>query len=389
MRIKTAKQDLEAALQVVNSGLGSGGADDVQTHFVFRVVQNDKGEWKSQVLTYNNRLCAGSFFVSQIDRSDTDPVGFTIEGYRLKELLKPLPDAVITLDFNGTTTTYEGPNGDRSMNVQFQSLDPKKYPYWDDSVATTKLVATVPAPALRKAFNWARLFVLEEAGRRPDLSVFECRNGTIYSTNTKTVALVKVPGLDTSTLRVHGADASKILSFLDSVGDEDVDILESDSALYFRRKDGAVFGESRFTVRFPDNLKMGQIDVDPIWWDLPVADLKNSLQIMNAVITKDDIRLRIKDGPGDAVTMEMLLASGTGNVSQVLPKKSSGMEAGAPAIPVKGFQIDRSELKLLLSVHEGETIRMGVHPRGKGGFVRFTASSDGVDCQVILAWLRE
>lgn len=388
MKIQVAKQDLEDALQVVYASLGSGNSSDISNHILFRARQDeDSKEWGAEILTYTGRLCASAPFVAKIEAGDT-AASFTIEGSRLKRLLKYVPDAALEFDFDGSNTSYQGPGGPDGT-LKYRSLDPKKYPYWDDTLAAARFITKVSASSLRRAVNWARLFVLDDETRRPDLSVFESRKGVIHATNTKTVALVTVPGMENSNLRVHGSDASKILSFLDTMGDDEVEILESDLALYLRRGDGAVLGETRFNVKFPDNMNMGQIQTDPRKWSIPVASLKTAMGMLGTVADDNDNRLRFRPGVGASVVLEMVLASGDDNAKQVVPLADSSEEEDAADLPTNGFMLDRNELKRLLSVHEGENLTLGIHQRGKSGFVRFTYDVGGVGSQIIFAWLRE
>lgn len=270
----------------------------------------------------------------------------------------------------------------------FQSLDPKKYPYWDQTLTSAKLVATVPASGLRRAFSWARLFVSEEESRRPDLCVFESKKGTIFATNQRGAALVTVPSMEKSTLRVHGKEAAALIGFLDTIADGDVEVLECDRALYLRRSDGAVFGEYRHNVTFPDNLKMGQITSDPQWWEVPVQDLDQSIQFLKSGADDKDNRLRFKEGPNGSVTLEMARVFGDTHAVQSVPCES-GSEEEAPPLQKGGFLLDHIELKKVLAINEDETLRFGVHQRKRSGFVRFSFSNDGIGCQVIIAWLGE
>ncbi|MHC4780865.1 MAG: hypothetical protein ACYTFG_20025, partial [Planctomycetota bacterium] len=364
MKFQVAKCDLEAALQVVSSSLGSGSSDDISSHLLFRARKNDKGEWKGEVLTYTDRLCAGAPIIAKIEVEAGGPTAFTIEGSRLKDLLKTLPDAALTFDFDGSDTNYDGHGG--PIEKAFESLDPDDYPYWDDGLEEAQAVATVPASAFRRAVGLARPFVLLDAEtRRPDLCVFESREGVIHASNMKTASLVTVPGMEESALRIHGGDAPKIIAFLDTMGDDDVEILESSLALYLKRGDGAVFGETRYNVRFPDNMKVGQIKVDPRWWEIPVGELKTSIARLHSFANRKDNRLRLKPGKKDTLLLEMALNSGRGNAQQTIELGGSGAEDDAPDLPTKGFLLDYNELKLVLSVYQEETLRMGLHPRGK------------------------
>jgi len=391
MKIQVAKRDLETALQVVSSSLGSGSEGDISTHFLFRARKEGK-DWKAEVLTYTERLCAGAPFIAKVEVEDDGPTAFTIPGWRIKGVLSVFPDAALTFEYDDESKmiTYRGPRGEDG-SIQFESLDPDDYPYWDAGVKEAKSVAKIPAASLRRAVMWARPFVLlDSETRRPDLCVFESREGTIHASNMKSAALVTVPGMKDSALRVHGGDAPKIVSFLDTFGEEgEVEILESDLALYLKRGDGAVFGETRYNVKFPDNMKMGQVDVDPLSWEFPISELKDSIHVLLHAANKDDNRLRFKSGKKETLILEMLRNSGNGNARQSIPLVDSGAEEDAPELTNKGFMLDHNELKRVLSIQEDANLRMGIHPRGKSGFVRFAVSQDEIDCQIILAWLRE
>jgi len=390
MKIQMAKKDLEAALKVVNPALGSGGgSDEVMTHYVFRVLEDEDGNWGTEVLTYGGRLCAKAPIISKVERADDDPTMFTVEGFRLKGFLGPADD-LFTLELKDKSTVVY--HGSFDEAPEFQSLNPDKYPLWDKGLAAAKKIGSVSAAVLRKSFQWARLFTLDDEVRRPDLCVFESRKGQIYSTNTKTVVLVTVPGLEESKMRVHGADAVKILSFLDVAGEGEVDVLESDAALYLKRSDGAVFGESRFSSKFPKSLTLGKVASDPLWWEVEVKALQEIMTQLLAVASTTDNRLRFQDAPdgSDAVRISMVLDSGKGSAAKILPKLKLGGDDKAKPLRKNGFALDHNELKQLLSAHTGDTIRFGIHQREDkpAGFVRFSYE-EGAACQIILAWLKE
>jgi hypothetical protein len=387
MKIQVAKQDLEAALQVVNAAMGSGDADNIQTHYVFRAVEED-GDLKGQVLTYSGRLSAVAPFVSKVEVDDGEAREFTIEGFRLKALMKYLPDEAMVFDFDGSDTTYKGPS--HGPGQRYRSIDPAKYPFWDSTLDDAEVKATVAAPALRRAFNWARLFVMKgDETRRPDLTVFECREGILYSTNMKSVALVTVPGLEESQIRVCRDDATKLMSFLDTAGEEDIEVLETDRALFLRRSDGSVFSETRHPVSFPKNISVGgKVGEDPIWWEISVDTLNFHVGMLSTVADKVDNRLRFKPNGDNSVLLEIHNVDGNGTSSRPCAV-TTGTNDDDVEVSDKGFLLDRNELKELISINEGDVLRLGVHPRGQSGFVRVSHEVDGVDCQVILAWLKD
>jgi len=394
MKIQVAKQDLVAALQAVGPSLGSGNPGDISNHFLFRVVRQKDDSWKAQVLTYTGQLCAMSPFVSNVEIEDSEVddnkvkgghwPAFTIEGKRLKTLLKTFSPAALTLDHEGAKTKVSAPRGTQV----FESLDPLRYPVWDNTLEAATSIATVPADALGKAFSWVRLFVSDDEASRPDLCIFESREGIIRSSNRYGAVLVTVPQMEKSTLRVHGKDAGALIEFLSKGAGGEVEVLECDRALYLRRSDGAVFGEYRYNVKFPENNKLGMIKKDPQWWDVPIADFDTALQFLRAGASNDDNRLRFKAGTiKGTIALEMERAYGGEHATQAIPCEM-GSEDGAQ-LRDKGFLVDHTLLAKVLGVAQGETLRFGIHQRKKSGFLRFGFAEEGVVCQMILAWLKE
>jgi len=392
MKIQVAKQDLDAALQVASCALGSGGPDSVAAHYVFRVQKNKDDEWGAEVLSYSGeRLSAAAPFISKVEITDEEVdagyTRFTIEGSRLKDLIRLLPDEALVFEYDGKRTAYKGPSA--SEGQHYGSLNPKGYPWWDATLDEAEVTATVPAESLRRAFSWAKLFVLDDDSRRPDLCIFECRSGIIYATNTRTVALITVPGLEESSLRVYGDNAPKLVSFLAAAGETNIEVMEAgEKALFLRRHDGAIFQEARHSYAFPKDLKLAKIGTDPHTWEFKTEDLAFALAMHNTVADKANNAVRFLPLGKGEVSLEISRVSDDGIAKRTLKVKESS-EKKAVAIPDKGFMLDRNELGRLLSFHEEKTLTLGIHPRPQSGFVRVAYGVEGVECQVILAWLRE
>lgn len=383
MKIQVAKKDLEDALSVVSASM-EGSGSDLSTHFLFRRSPDDRT--KAQVLTYSGYLSSMCPFTSVVEESDFD--AFTVEGWRLKLWMTALPDAALEFEFDGSVVEAFCPGKGKQ---RFQSLNPK-FPFWDGDLATAQKTATLPADRLHKALDYARKFASDQETRTPELCVCEVKEGILASTNKRTATLVKVKGLENSAMRILAKDAPHILSFLNTIND-DVDILEHEKKVFFRRGDGAIFVESRFDANFP--VFNQPPDEDPHWWILDTKELREAIPILRSGASKEDDRMRFsrpeKDGP---ISISMLTATGSPATLSVKCLDSHS-EPDAEEIPEDGFVLAYPNLDKILQFVSTDTVRFGISRRKKNGYLRFKEvlfkEEDGTGGDVYLtiaAWLR-
>lgn len=379
MIFKVAKQDLEDALHVA-SGSVSGSGNDISAHFLFRVTDKD-GNLGVEVLSYSGRLFSSCpvFKAAVTERGDG---AFTIDGKRLRGWVA-LTTGTITFEFKDGNVRVKA---DKTKNV-FQSLNPSTFPYWDKITAEAKPTGKIPAKQLAAALAYSKQFVSENEAGTPDLCVIEAKDGIFYSTNQRAATLVKVAGLEKSALRVHGKDAGALCAFLDTCKDGEVEILEHDRALFLRRADGAVFGESRFGATFP-GLKVNMDEKDQRTWLVPKGDVVLHVQSLAFGAANEDNRLKFNfTQPQGPVTIGMKMLTGD-DVTEEIPCIESPTEPNAPDIPADGFSLDRESLKKVLASWDADAVRFGVNVAGSRGFVRFIFEGDGNKYLTIAAWLR-
>jgi len=385
MRFKVARHDLEAALQIVDASMASSGSD-ISAHFVFRRTGPDKDDkYGIEVLTWVNRIFSSCPVLPVVveDKGDKD-TAFTVEGWRLKQWLQYIPpDSAPEFILADGEVTVRVKRGKQT----FQSLDPSIFPYWDTAHKEATVKATVPADRLAAAFSYAKSFISDRETLSPEICVCEAKGSILYASDKKSAALILVPGMADSSLRVHGRDVAGFITFLGNLGNGNVEVLEHDRMVLLRRcMDGALFGESRFHYAFPfPKVKMD--DTDQHMWALPAADLRQTIGFLVAGAVKDDNSLRLAPGenPGEVVVS---MNNATGKVT-ALPLSGITMTSApkAPEIPEEGFLLDHFILARVLSPWKAETIRFGLNVVGDKGFVRVVTEQYESKYLTIIPWL--
>ncbi len=377
MKLQVAKRDLETALAVVTNSMTTSGTD-ISSHFVFRADKDDKVE----VLTFTGRLFSSAPVKCVVDT--TADRSFTVEGARLLQWVRAVKDAALDLEFDPETkvVTARAPKG----SMEFQSLDPANFPFWDEMWPDVTEKGTVKAVSLHSGLSYAKGFVFDKETKKPELCLIECKDGLLFATDQKAITLVEVEGLDQSTLRIHRNDAAAVLKFLGTCGDGDVTLMEHDRSLLFKRADGAVFGESRFKAQYPP-LNINRDNDNPIWWKVSVAEILEAIPFLSSGAANEDNRLffarPVADGP-----VKLGMKAMTGNHMDIdIPVVECGDDGNA-VLPTTGFMLDHNDLQRVLGGWSEETVTFGIHLKGSMGFVRFREEREDVDYTSVLAWLK-
>ena len=377
MRIQVAKRDLDDALGVVSNSYNQSGTD-ITSHFVFRV--DDDGTLK--VYTFAGRLFSEAPVKCVVDDCETVKA-FTVEGARLLAWVKAAKDAALELvyDSEESIVTATSPRG----SMEFKSLDPASFPFWDAMWADVEEKGKVQADKLNAAIGYSRSFLYDKETKMPQLCLIECRDGMLWSSDQKSISLVEIEGLGNSNLRIHRNDASGVQRFLSTCGENEVTLMEHERSLLFKRGDGAVFGESRFNAQYP-NLNVDR-DVEPVVsWSVPVQDIKEGVPYLRSGASKEDMRLffrREGDGP-----LKMGTVASTGNRMDIeIPVIQDSKQDGAPE--VVEFILNYADLLKVLQQWESDEVEFSIHMKGASkGYVRFREVRDDIDFLTILSWIR-
>ena len=379
MIFSVSKRDLEAALKVASHTVSMGGSD-ISSHYLFR--QTEAGSKTLEVLAYNGRVFASCPVVASFDEEGKS---FTVEAKRVHYLLGAVPDdAVLKVSSTGVgeVTISTG----RGKNI-FASLDPDLFPYWDEVLANATKTAALPADRLHAALTHAKSFIYDQETKAPHLCVAEFRKGCLYSTDQMAVSIVKVAGMEESSIRIFGKDAGAIVAFLASFKEAEVEVWEEDRAMFLKRGDGAVFGEMKYASRFPDIAVDWSIE-DDHWVDLPKAEIANAVKFLASGARWEDTLLKMIVASNGTVTLSMNAANGK-PISLEVKALAQGTRDGIVAtLPKDGFPISNAYVSNLLSNHSGETVRFGISKKGKGGWVRVKDERGNDTYLTTVAWLK-
>jgi len=383
MKIIIAKRDLEAAIQIATLGIAVGNSD-LSGHYLFRI----RGK-QAEVLTYSGRLFAGCPLICQVEGDDGD--AFTLDGWRLKQWLGAVGEEVLTLEGGDASAKATSSRG----SVTWPSLDPDKFPYWDDILAVATESAEVEVERLHAALAYVKQFVSSEENAMPHLALTEIIQPTddkgnpdgasaLYATDQVGVAVIQIAGMDNSRLRIHGKDTAAVLSFLALKGSDKVKVLEHDRCLFFRRTDEALFGVARPNSQFP-GLNVGDDSDEKVWWTVDVAEMEQCIRFLTTAAAKDDTRIKFRFDKGEDSVVMSVAASAGGEIS--LPVKTIDY-GGIEDLPDTGFMVRHPYLTKVTSQFASDTLRFGIFEKKKGGWVRFQHEKDGDKYLTVVVWVR-
>lgn len=383
MKFSVASRDLKDALLLVTPAMSS--STDLTGHYLFRKA---KGDGRIEVLSAHGRLGAGCSFVADIQE---EGVSFTVMGPAFRELVKLMADdVVLELVFDPETKKtklYEV--GGESDHSTFLSLNPEHFPYWDSVMGASKKVATVETARLIQALNCAKVFASQD--ENSSMCVTEVRDGILMATNKMAAAMITVPGMEESNLRVHVKDLPSVVNFLTNVGDE-IHLLEHDRCFFFQRGDGAFFGASRFRAPFPKLGRPG--DMEQEWWEFPRERAALALRKLRSNSPKEGIRLKVtRPLDGDPIKLQQSNHAGGLDI-QNIQTTDVGRGDGFEDLP-DGFEVGSTDFLNVLEAMESPTVRIGANVHRKIGYLRAveTRNADeqgegGDEYLFMVAWMR-
>jgi len=378
MKFSILKTDLESGLKVASATVCSSGSD-ITTHYLFR--PDAKFPDYIEILSQNARVFSVSPVKVKFDGEERSV--FTIEAKRLGQLLSAVKSDTLEFDVNAEgevkVTVARGSN-------LFSSLDPNNF-RWEELASQGTVTAKVPARRLHDALTVAKQFVSDQEARAPHLCVAEFRNGCLYSTDQAAVSVVRVPGMENSKLRLHNKDISPIISFLATFKDkEEVEVIECERAVVFRREDQALTGSMLFQSKFPDLAVDWNIE-DDHWWDVSKSDVKEGVDFLVAGAKQDDNRLVLEAISDTEVKLRMKSVAGK-DIYVSAKLTGRGDKTGITnTLPEGGFPLAHTYLINVLSYYKDDKVRVGITAKNKGGWVRLKDTRDGNDYLIILAWL--
>jgi len=362
MNIEVAKQDLEAALKVASTTVGSGS--DLSSHYLFRIH-----EGQTEVLSFDMRVFSRSPFTANTEGDNGD--SFTVEAWRLDKWIASVGDGVLTLASGEKGEVIA--KGPRSK-IKLRSLDPSRFPFWDGLLANASSMGEIDPAVLHRAISLSKTFVSTDDTNRPEICQIESNEGVMQATNRRAVSSVKIRDLPSLSLRIPGKDLTTVLKFLsDKSTTGDVKVLEgtregaAGAAIIFERLDGSYVGVSRPTNTMPklpitvaDRTMSLSLDVDEFMGAVDVL-------LSSAPKGQETVFFSSKDG-----TLVISMPSDAGGVDEYPLITST--EKGLNDIT---FGIDYAYIRSLADQFDLDTLDLGVHERGRGGYVSFLYEDEG------------
>lgn len=409
MKCRVAKRDLEAALNVVKH-TKDDSASNISSHYVFR----QSGPGVLELLSYNGRVFSSCPAPAAFEG---EAKSFTIEAKRIGLFMEALPeDAVIDFIYEGKGEVIA--SVPRGKNL-FATLDPELFPYWDDSIKKASKTATLSADRLSDALSHAGMFVYDQEQKQPQLCIVEFNEGNLFSTDTMAVSVVKVAGMEKSKMRVFGADVKHLTTFLASFKakptvpeadlakvaksddekaekkakvkavDPEVEVFEGDKALFLKRPDGAVFGESRFDKQFP-KITVEWESEDDYWVEIKKTEVESAIKFLLSGAKFDDSTIFFDLQPS-LVRLSMKSSANAKMMTLDLPIEAQGQKDGdLPEMPKGGFPFSNVYLHRLMTTCSGDVVKLLISKKTKGGWIRVrdTRGEEKDTFFTTVAWLK-
>lgn len=376
MKFQVAKSDLEFALNTVSGALGAGDAD-ISSHFVFRILPGTTDQ--VQVLTASNRIYAHC----TIPKAKVIEEGsaFTVEGWRLKGWVGLVGDVALEIE---TLDNAEIQIKGGKYTQRFRSLDAAHFQFMDKTITNATQTGKISAKRLSAALKAAKSFASTDDSNKPDVVVVDIKNGLLMATDKMSVVVFfTLKDLANVSMRIHVKDAASVSGFLDNI-DGDVEILDAKRVVFLKRvSDGAVYGETRYQIEFP-NLNYAD-EVDQRVWSVKIAELRKAAQHGYFGASKTDKRLFLHPCEGDQIKVSMQTETNTKAFSSVFIDCTETIgpnNANIPDVPKDGFPVDYPHVMALLDAFaDQDTIELGINVDAvkKKRYIRVTKKVFGDD----------
>lgn len=386
MKIKTTKRALDAAIQIASNGVAGGQDDgDIKTHFLFRWQDS-----KVQVLASNGiRVLASANVVDAVCEGADDGASFTAPAWRVRKFLSTVKkdDESVTIQYENALSKWQGPQGSGKMG----SLNPKDFPFWDNTLATAKVIGKVPVARLAAMLNYNRNFVSADESKHSNLVSTMCKDGVLRATDTVGVSIITSPVLADSNLRVHGKDIPNIVAFLAIKGVDEVEVIEHDLCLFLKRSDAleGLLGVSKWSQEIPD-MKIDKDEKDKCWFSVEPEKLKDAMSFLEAFALKDEATLRFRFERPNEVVVSVASGAGSDEDDLAIPfLESEGMDQFSSA-GFQGFMLTKKYVEFLVNTHMShKVLRFGLNWVKRGGYVTFRHEQDGDQYFTLVVWARK
>jgi hypothetical protein len=233
------------------------------------------------------------------------------------------------------------------------------------------------APAvLHRALSLSKNFVSSDDTNRPNICQIEANEGTLMATNRQVVSSILVRDLNNLSLRLKAKDIPTVLKFLSdkTTQDSDVELLEArreegggEAALLVTRPDGSYIGVSRSTLAMP-RLPI-EVEETDMRLNLDVTEFFGAIAVLLASAPKGHETVKFAS-TDSALVISMPSDAGGEDEYPLITSTATGLGDLT-------FSLDYSYLGAIVDQFDLDSISLGVHQRGRGGYVSFIYEDEG------------
>lgn len=293
MKFEITANNLTTAFRILSSALGT--EKTITSYILFR----NTGDLV-ECVTFNGP----SHCMTPIDSENlSGPKGesFCLEGRRLDMFLKAAAsdkrNVEVSYDSESKVITLRDSRGAH----KFPSEDPRNFSTFDESLAQATPIAQVRADSILSALKFVRPFIGVKDSDK-GLHTTEFRGGRFMATDRASLALATVPNLpEDASIRVYGNTLKNLESFLSVWKDQSVEVLTTESAVYYRSLDGAVFGEERYPDPFKNIPEQALATAKDYVWVISKEELVNSLNWLWSGSELGSYKVRLSSSPDGLV----------------------------------------------------------------------------------------
>jgi len=373
MRIEVAKSDLEVALAVASIATAAG--TDLSGHYLFRLADG-----KAEVLSCDGRIFARSPLTTNVEGDDG--AAFTVEAWRMDKWIAAIPDGVVTLSADGSGDVQA--QAGRSK-TRLRSLDPSKFPFWDNILKLAKNVGSISPKSLAHALGLSKGFVSVEDTAKPELCQVEAISGVLWATDRRALSAVEIAALPGLNIRIPGKEVPAVIRFLNEkhTQENDVTVKEAERSFedgggafaVFERADGSYVGVNRPTSKFP-TLNMDKDAVGDAQLDLDRSEFESAVAVLLSGAPKGHESITFSyDEKTRTVSISMPCeAGGTDTYPLTLAKVTDKNGKFDTA-----FTVDYSYIKGISQVFGLDLLSLTLKKHGRGGYVAFRHEDDGAN----------
>ncbi len=371
MKIEVAKADLEVALSVASIAAAAG--TDLFSHYLFRLSGG-----KAEVLSCDGRVFARSPLVATVEGEEGS--AFTVEAWRMDKWIAAIPDGVVYLNADGSGDVQA--QAGRSK-TRLRSLDPSKFPYWDNILKIAKSVGTISPKSLSHALGLSKGFVSAEDTAKPELCQVEAIKGVLWATDRRALSAAEITALPDLGIRIPGKEVPAVIRFLNDkhTQENDVTIKEAERAFedgggafaVFERADGSYLGVNRPTSKFP-TLNMDKDAVGDAQLELDRAEFESAVAVLMAGAPKGHESLTFSfDEKTSTVSISMPCEAGGTDIHPLTLAKVTEKNGKFDT----AFTVDYPYIKNIATVFGLEQLSFTIKKHGRGGYIAFRHEDDG------------